>query len=69
MKLALYSNDGTVIANWSISTGKPEFDIEDLDAELEHDFYMEEYDSSDNMDILGQEVQSEMYHAKGRGIK
>jgi hypothetical protein len=40
MKLTLTDNDGVIINQWSIGN-KPEFNIEDLNADPQYDFYLD----------------------------
>jgi len=66
MKLTLTNDDGEIICFWSIGH-KIDFDIEDLDADPEHNYYTEgNYSSAEG---LGQDVWDEIIRAKGRGEK
>lgn len=64
MKLTLTDNDGTVIADWSILAGKPEFDIDEQFPEPEHDFYLEGYEDHET---IWPSLLDAMHYAKGQG--
>lgn len=58
MKLTLTDDDGIVLEVWTIGD-KREYDIEDLDAEPEHDFYTEDMFNfhSGNYRHIGESIQ------------
>ena len=66
MRLTLTDNDGVVIAEWTIGR-EVEIDIEDLDAEPEHDFYTEENYSGE--ESVGEEVWREVLLARKNGYE
>lgn len=47
MNLELTSSKGEILGTWTIGE-KPEFDIEDLSASPEYDFYVKDYTDSEN---------------------
>ena len=64
MKLLLVNKDGEVLAKWSIG-GKPEFDVEDLKANPEHDFYLE--NNYDDYRSVGESIWGNMWFYYDRG--
>ena len=65
MKLTLTDSEGVVICIWSIGA-EYDYDIEDLDAEGKHDFYIEE-DEPHTHRFVGERVVGEVVRARERG--
>lgn len=60
MKLSLTDNEGLLIEIWNIKKGDLDYDVEDLDAEGEFDFYTNELDPED--------IGNQIIRAINRGI-